>query len=111
MSDPIEPSVGPLSPHARLADALRKVTEPETKNLKASSKASDFHPLFESYHLSVAGQKKVRNVRLAFSRLVAELEEICGGGPEAGREIALVKTKLEEACFFAVKATSKLNQE
>ncbi len=57
-------------------------------------------PLFESYPLNEAGQKKTVLITEAFNGLLTELRPVC---PE-GREWSIVKTKLEEAAFYARKA-------
>lgn len=58
------------------------------------------YPLFEVHILNESGKQKAQQIAGSFSGLLGELELICG----QGREIAIVKTKLEEACFFAKKA-------
>jgi hypothetical protein len=65
-------------------------------------------PLFAVHRLSEDGMKKAEEIAAAFNNLLARLESIC---PQ-GREFAIVKTKLEEAAFFAKKAmsTSPTNQ-
>lgn len=55
-------------------------------------------PLFKFHKLNDDG--KTTAVALAFNNLLAELKAVC---PE-GRELSIVKTKLEEACFFAKKS-------
>lgn len=57
---------------------------------------------FTSYPLSADGFGKVTQTRIAFDTLLEALKTLC---PES-REFSLVKTKLEEASFFAVKAIS-----
>lgn len=58
-------------------------------------------PEFEVHLLNVRGQQKAKAIAEAFDRLLGEIEQIV---PPSGRNIAIVKTKLEEACFFAKKA-------
>lgn len=61
--------------------------------------------MFEFHKLNARGIAKVEGIASGFKQLVEILTnpfyeiEI----PE-GRELAIVKTKLEEACFFAKKA-------
>jgi hypothetical protein len=57
-------------------------------------------PEFASFKLNPAGIARVDLVRLAFSSLLLTLQAAC---PE-GRHFSVTKTKLEEACFFAVKS-------
>jgi hypothetical protein len=67
-------------------------------------------PLFSHNRLNVQGVDKVTRVQDAFTKLLRELEGITALG---GREGAIVRTKLEEACFYAKKNISliKENQE
>ena len=58
-------------------------------------------PLFSSIKLSEEGLHKVGNIRAAFSELLLQLEDDLPGN---SREISIVKTKLEEASMYAVKA-------
>lgn len=44
---------------------------------------------------------KVYNIRVAFTQLLEELESMLPGN---SREISIIKTKLEEASFYAGKA-------
>jgi hypothetical protein len=62
------------------------------------------YPLFEVHKLNETGMQKAQQIAGSFSGLLGELELICG----QGREIAIVKTKLEEACFFAKKAMASV---
>lgn len=64
------------------------------------------HELFQVHMLTEDGKKKAVEMASEFNALVVKLEEMCG---KDGREMALVRTKLEEACFFAKKAMAKLN--
>ena len=59
------------------------------------------NPLFSSVQLNTEGLMKVNNIRVAFTQLLDELESILPGN---SREISIIKTKLEEASFYAVKA-------
>lgn len=55
---------------------------------------------FQVHMLSDIGKTKAVVVAVAFDELLDKLLNTC----PAGRELALVKTKLEEACFFAKKS-------
>ena len=65
--------------------------------------------LFQVHRLNEDGMKKAAVIAASFDRCLNELTPIC----QAGRELAIVKTKLEEACFFAKKAmaSNPVNQE
>lgn len=56
--------------------------------------------LFQVHRLNEGGLKNAQLIAEAFDTLLERLELLC----PAGRELALVKTKLEEAGFFAKKA-------
>jgi len=58
-------------------------------------------PLFEVHMLNEVGKTKAGRLAEEFDRLLSAVVGIAGAG---GREIAIVKTKLEEGCFFAKKA-------
>lgn len=58
---------------------------------------------FEVHMLNETGKGKARSIATAFSDLLEKVEATCMGA-SGGRELALVRTKLEEACFFAKKA-------
>lgn len=60
---------------------------------------------FSTTKVTPEGVQKINQSRTIFDNALEELKAIC---PE-GREFALVKTKLEEASFFAVKAISYAN--
>lgn len=57
-------------------------------------------PEFAVHMLNEDGKLKAGIIADAFSELLNVLEAQC----MAGRELSIVKTKLEEACFFAKKA-------
>lgn len=54
---------------------------------------------FRVHMLNDSGKAKAKRIAESFNALLASLGEVV----PAGRELALVKTKLEEACFFAKK--------
>ncbi len=53
------------------------------------------------HRLNDRGMQNARTIALAFDDCLAVLEGVC---PSPSRELALVRTKLEEACFYAKKA-------
>jgi hypothetical protein len=55
---------------------------------------------FQVHRLNENGMEKAQKIAQAFDTLLDELHTHC----HDGREFALVKTKLEEACFFAKKS-------
>lgn len=67
-------------------------------------------PLFEVHRLNQRGMVNANLIADSFSALVEKLKSIC---PDNTREFSIVKTKLEEAAFFAKKAMAKQpeNQE
>lgn len=60
---------------------------------------------FEVHMLTDEGKVNATLIGTAFNTL---LEQLKGVVPE-GRELAIVKTKLEEACMFAKKGMAKTN--
>jgi hypothetical protein len=61
---------------------------------------------FQTHTLTTAGLGRVEQVREAFSELLVQLEELV----PTGRELSTVKTKLEEAAFFAVRGIAVLSR-
>jgi hypothetical protein len=68
------------------------------------------HKEFEVHMLNAKGKQLAKEIAFAFDGLLTQLE---GFGIDDGRNMAIVRTKLEEACFFAKKAMSnnKANTE
>lgn len=58
------------------------------------------HSEFAVQKLNEEGFKKAEMMRNEFDRLLSFLKEVCMDG----REFSILKTKLEEACFFAKKS-------
>ena len=56
---------------------------------------------FEVHMLNDQGKQKAREIAQAFDELLTKLLVI---NPGPSREMSLVRTKLEEGCFFAKKA-------
>ena len=56
--------------------------------------------LFQVHMLNDSGKKNAQSIAQSFDFLLQSLATIC----PAGREMSLVRTKLEEAAFFAKKA-------
>lgn len=56
---------------------------------------------FQVHMLNQVGMQKARDIASSFSVLLNDLEELCG---KDGREMALVRTGLQEASFFAKRA-------
>lgn len=61
-------------------------------------------PLFQFHKLNEQGVTKAQYIADRFDLLLHTLGEVC---PE-GREFSIVKTKLEEASFFAKKAMANV---
>lgn len=57
-------------------------------------------PEFAVHKLNERGMKEAEAIRMTFDVCLTTLNQICG----PGRELSIVKTKLEEACFFAKKS-------
>lgn len=60
---------------------------------------------FKVHILNDNGIDKARRLAEDFSTLLNSVEHLCGA---EGREMAIVRTKLEEASFFAKKAMASL---
>jgi hypothetical protein len=60
-------------------------------------------PLFQVHKLNEGGLQRAQELADRFNGLLVELNRLL---PE-GREFSIVKTKLEEAAFFAKKAIAK----
>jgi hypothetical protein len=60
---------------------------------------------FRVHMLTDEGKAKAVALAATFETALTEIERVC---PE-GRELAIVRTKLEEACFFAKKAMANAN--
>lgn len=58
---------------------------------------------FASHKLNERGQRNAADIASAFSALLDDLENDRGCEVKS-REFSIVKTKLEEACFFAKKS-------
>lgn len=59
-------------------------------------------PLFAVHMLNDAGKANANDIANKFDSLLLDLEKVAGDPPT--REWSIVKTKLEEACFYAKKA-------
>ena len=57
-------------------------------------------PEFEVHRLNEKGLAKAAEIANVFDHTVIALLTLC----PAGRHLSIVRTKLEEACFFAKKA-------
>jgi hypothetical protein len=62
-------------------------------------------PLFEVHKLNDRGLAQAKAIAAAFDTLLSQLSSLCSGNT---REFSIVKTKLEEACFFAKKSMANL---
>lgn len=58
-------------------------------------------PEFDVHILNEQGIERARSIAFSFSLCLEELEQLCGAD---GREMAIVRTKLQEAAFFAKRA-------
>lgn len=64
--------------------------------------SNSIDPLFGSHRLNEAGIKTVQTIKETFTSMLAYLTSVCA----TSRELSIVKTKLEGACLFAVKAAA-----
>jgi hypothetical protein len=70
--------------------------------------------IFAPFKLNEAGGKKAARVQQLFEALTQELESILAEGVNSAdvspnvREVALVRTKLQEASFFVVRGLAML---
>ncbi len=62
------------------------------------------HDEFRVFELGEEGESAAGEVTRAFDELLGRLAPLCG---PPSREFSIVKTKLEEACFFAKKSMAK----
>lgn len=67
---------------------------------------------FAVHTLNESGKNRAQLLAASFARCLDEVEALTGS-LNNGRELALVRTKMEEACFFAKKAMAKqlVNQQ
>ena len=61
--------------------------------------------LFEVHILNEHGRELAKALTGEFYGFLCSIEGMCG---KEGREMAIVRTKLEEACFFAKKAMASV---
>jgi hypothetical protein len=64
------------------------------------------NPLFQFHKLNPEGIKNAELIAESFDGFLLYLSKLC---PE-GREFSIVKTKLEEASFFAKKAMANVKE-
>jgi hypothetical protein len=68
---------------------------------------------FEVHMLNEDGKVKARDIASKFDALLADIVDMCGEHSNgSARSLAIMRTKLEEACMFAKKAValSPVNQ-
>lgn len=63
------------------------------------------HEAFITFELNDDGQQKAKDITEAFDLFLYQLQRLV----PMGRELSLVTTKLEEACFFAKKGMARRN--
>lgn len=72
---------------------------------------------FKVHMLNEQGKVKAKEIAEIFDKCLNDLENVCFGAKDATniltptRYFSLVKTKLEEACFFAKKEMAEKNCE
>jgi len=62
------------------------------------------NPEFEVHILNPVGIDKAKQIAASFDALLEQLKKLC----TPGREFSIVRTKLEEASFFAKKSMANL---
>ncbi len=61
-------------------------------------------PLFKVHLLNDVGLARAGELADLFQSVLDRIESICGGVGSGGRDLAIVRTKLQEASFFAKRA-------
>jgi hypothetical protein len=89
---------------ARRASALFALIAEKNRRNEGNEMA---HKAFKDYKLTDQGFANNGNIGEAFDELATKLEALCA----PGRELAIVMTKLEEACFFAKKSNAEANSQ
>ena len=64
-------------------------------------------PLFTVHMLNETGKTKATKIAYVFTNCLHELETLCN---TKSREFSLVRTKLEEASFFAKKSMASCSE-
>lgn len=70
---------------------------------KPENSIRQVNPEFRTHVLNEGGIEKAGKIAELFNGILSDLGDLC---PQKTREFSIVKTKLEEACFFAKKAMS-----
>ena len=100
--------------HGEANVALQEVWQERSQHPDVRQEEEVVSPLFKVHTLNEEGESRANQIAAAFDDLLFTLT---GDRPAVlcpeGRELAIVKTKLEEACFFAKKAMANdpANQE
>jgi hypothetical protein len=66
---------------------------------------------FRVHMLTEEGKNKASQIAVAFNECLERLIEIRGGEENPSRYLSIVRTKLEEACFFAKKSVASNYKE
>lgn len=72
-----------------------------------TDRLGDIDKLFASHQLNATGIQRVSYIRQDFTSMLNSIVTYCAASP---REYAIVRTLLEEACMYAIKAVA-LNEE
>jgi|ERR1700679_1749157 len=80
---------------------LRESLAVKSKGEIQMEQAQQVNKLFEVHILNENGKGLAKALAGEFHGFLCSLEGMCGAD---GREMAIVRTKLEETCFFAKKA-------
>lgn len=90
---------------AECAFELASITQ--TKEIKMETATKEIAKEFRTYQLSQTAIDQSNYIRAKFDEILSAVENVVPPGNE--RYVALVKTKLEEACMFSIKAISQVN--
>jgi len=72
----------------------------------SSGESFPMSPLFRVHRLNEVGLRKAEAIAEVFNRCLFDLQSVCA----EGREFSIVKTKLEEAAFFAKKSMANVRE-
>lgn len=90
--------------NSRREAAIQIAVDAINQSPEGDSKEMSIRQEFTVHVLNAEGMARANRLARAFSSFLDEVEEICGA---EGRAIAIVRTKLQEASFFAKRAMAE----